>query len=169
MLNKIFKYVYWAIVVASVVLAGIFFLSQAPELETQLEAASELSSELKVAEVESMANEWSGTVLNWGVILFILVAAITVVYGLVKFVMSMVESRQGLVRSLVSIAVLVLVVVIGSAMATDAIPNMNVEKLDFEVTNQMSKRVGTVLYITYLFLGLTVFGAVYSEVSKIWK
>lgn len=169
MLNKIFKYVYWALVVVSVVLAAIFFLNQAPELQTQLDAASDLSSELKVAEVESIAGLWSGAVLNWGIVLFFLVAGITVLVGLYKFATSMIQSRKGLITNLLSIGVIALVVILGFALASDAIPQMNVDKLDFEVTNQMSKRVGAVLYMTYLFLGFAVVGTVYTEVSKIWK
>lgn len=169
MLNKIFKYVYWALVVVSVVLAAIFFLNQAPELQTQLDAAADLSSELKVAEVESIASQWSGAVLNWGIVLFFIVAGITVMVGLYKFVTSMIQSRKGLITNLLSIGVIALVVILGFALASDAIPQMNVDKLDFEVTNQMSKRVGAVLYMTYLFLGFAVVGTVYTEVSKIWK
>jgi hypothetical protein len=169
MLNKIVKYVYWALILASVVLAAIFFLKQAPELQSQLDAASKLSSELKVAEVESIANNWSGTVLNWGVILFIIVGAITLLYGIYRFVMSMIESKQGMIRNLVSVAVVVFVILGGFILASDVIPAMNVEKLDFEVTAKMSKNIGSVLYMTYLFLGLAVVGVVYMEVSKLWK
>jgi hypothetical protein len=169
MLNKIFKFVYWALILVSVVLAGTFFLRQAPELQTQLDAASKLSSELKVAEVESIANNWSGTVLNWGVILFIVVAAITVLYGIYRFIMSMIESKQGMIRNLVSVAVVALVVLGGFVLASDVIPAMNLDKLDFEVTAKMSKNIGSVLYMTYLFLGLAVVGVVYMEVSKLWK
>jgi len=169
MLNKIVKYVYWALILASVVLAGIFFLKQAPELQAQLDAASKLSSELKVAEVESIANNWSGTVLNWGVILFIVVGAITLLYGLYRFVISMIESKQGMIRNLVSVAVVALVILGGFVLASDVIPAMNVDKLNFEVTAKMSKNIGSVLYMTYLFLGLAVVGVVYMEVSKLWK
>ncbi len=169
MLNKIVKYVYWALILASVVLAGIFFLKQAPELQVQLDAASKLSSELKVAEVESIANNWSGTVLDWGVILFIVVGAITVLYGLFRFVMTMIESKQGMIRNLVSIGVVAVVIIGGFVLASDVIPAMNVDKLDFEVTTKMSKNIGSVLYMTYLFLGLGIVGVVYLEVSKLWK
>ncbi|MDA3911163.1 MAG: hypothetical protein PF448_07395 [Bacteroidales bacterium] len=169
MLNKIVKYVYWALILASVVLAGIFFLKQAPELQAQLDAASKLSSELKVAEVESIANNWGGTVLNWGVILFIVVGAITVLYGIYRFVMSMIESKQGMIRNLVSVAVVAVVILGGFILASNVIPAMNVDKLDFEVTAKMSKNIGSVLYMTYLFLGLAIVGVVYMEVSKLWK
>lgn len=169
MLNKIFKYVYWALVVVSVVLAGLFFLKQSPVLQDQLDAASKLSSELKVAEVESIANGWSGTVLTWGIILFAVVAAITVLSGVYKFVTTMIDSKKGLIRSLVSIGIVALVIILGFAFASDAIPAMNLDKLDFEVTASMSKNVGSVLYITYLFLALAVVGVVYVEISKFWK
>jgi NADH:ubiquinone oxidoreductase subunit 6 (subunit J) len=169
MLNKIFKYVYWALIVVSVVLAGIFFLNQAPELQTELDAASKLSAELKVAEVDRIASDWGGAVLTWGMILFIVVGAITLLYGLYKFVISMVETRQGLIRNLVSVGIIAIVVVFGFILASDVIPQMDVDKLGFEVTNQMSKRIGTVLYITYLFLALAIVGIVYTEVSKLWK
>ncbi len=169
MLNKVFKYVYWALVLVSVVLAGMFFFKEAPELQTQLDAAGELSSELKVAEVESIANNWGGAIINWGILLFFIVAGITVLVGMYKFVTSMTQSRKGLVTNLISIGVIALVVIVGFALASDAIPAMNVDKLDFEITHQMSKRIGAVLHITYLFLGLAVVAAFYTEVSKIWK
>ncbi|MEA1874823.1 MAG: hypothetical protein U9N51_10420 [Bacteroidota bacterium] len=169
MLNKIIQYVYWALILASVILIGVFFLKQAPELQTQLDAASKLSSELKVAEVESIANNWSGTVLNWGVILFIFVGAITVLYGVYRFIMSMLESKQGMIRNLVSVAIVALVILGGFVLASDVIPAMNVDKLGFEVTAKMSKNIGSVLYMTYLFIGLAFGGVVYMEVSKLWK
>ena len=81
----------------------------------------------------------------------------------------MIESKQGMIRNLVSVAVVVFVVLGGFILASDVIPAMNVEKLDFEVTAKMSKNIGSVLYMTYLFLGLAVVGVVYMEVSKLWK
>ncbi|MFO7879204.1 MAG: hypothetical protein ACQES0_01825 [Bacteroidota bacterium] len=172
MLNKIFKYLSMVVFAVGAILAIIFFVSnqQASRLENELEAAKNLPSEVKVERVGEIADTWGGTVLNFAIILLVVVAAIALISGLVKFVKSMIESRQGLITNLISVGIIALVIILGFSMASDVIPKApSLENLDFEVTNTISKRVGSGLQIMYIFFGLAIFGALYTELSKIWR
>lgn len=170
MLNKIAKYFSWAVMLVSVVLAFIFFTNNSGMLEDKLAKAEQMPSEMKVEKVSEIANDWSGTVLNWAIGLLIVAAGIGVITSLINFVKSMIESKQGLIRNLISVGVIVLIVILGFSLASDTIPHWPaMDKLDFELTNELSKRVGAVLHIMYLFLGISIVGAIFSEVSKLWK
>jgi MFS family permease len=170
MLNKIFKYVSIALFVAAAVLAVLFFAKDSSALEAKLIQAEQLPSEVKVERVNEIANNWHGTILNFAMGLLIVVAAISVLAALYRFVKSMIESRRGLIANLVSIGIIALVIILGYSLASEAIPPIvGIDKLDFEVNNEVSKRVGTGLYIMYLFFGLAILGAVYTEISKMWK
>lgn len=170
MIHKIFKYLSWALFALAAIFAVYFFVNQSSGLEDKLTQAEQLPSEVKVEKVKEIANEWNGTVLNFAIILFITAAAISLIGGLYKFIKSMIESKQGLITNLISIAVIGFVILLGFALASDIIPQFTaMEKLDFELTNALSKRVGTGLQITYIFFALAILGAVYTEVSKIWR
>jgi hypothetical protein len=149
---------------------GFFFIKQSSGLEDKLAEATQLSPDLKIQAVSDIASNWSGFVINWALGLLIVVAGISLVYGVYKFIMSSVESRGGLVRNLITVGVIAGIVILGLVFATGAIPPINnIEKLGFEVTHAMSKNVGTVLYITYITFGMTIIGVLYGEISKIWK
>ncbi|MEA3447821.1 MAG: hypothetical protein U9Q98_05135 [Bacteroidota bacterium] len=170
MWNKIFKYVSIALFVVSVVLAVLFFAKGSSLLEAKLTEAEQLPNEVKVEKVGEIANNWHGTILNWAIGLFLVVAGISILVSLYKFVKTMIESRRGLITNLVSIGIIALVIILGFSFASDAIPPIvGIDKLDFEVTNVMSNRIGTGLYITYLFFGLAIVGVLYTEISKMWK
>lgn len=170
MVNKIAKYLSWAIMLVSVVLAFVFFMKSSGMLEDKLAKAEQMPSEMKVEKVSEIANDWSGSVLNWAIGLLIFAAGIGVITSLVNFVKSMIETKQGLIKNLVSVGVIALIIILGFSLASETIPQWpSMDKLDFELTNDLSKRVGTVLHIMYLFLGISVIGAIYSELSKLWK
>ena len=172
MLNKIFKYVSIAVFAAGAILAILFFVSknQSNRLENELAQAENLPSEAKVERVGEIADTWGGTVLNFAIGLLIVVAAIAVISGLVKFIKTMLESRKGLITNLISVGIIALVIIVGFALASSVVPNApSLENLDFEVTNTISKRVGGGLQIMYLFFGLAIVGILYTEVSKIWR
>lgn len=170
MWNKIFKYVAIALFVISAVLAVLFFSRDTSMLEAELAKAEQLPNEVKVEKVNEIANNWHGTILNWAMGLLIVVAGISIIGGLYKFVKTMIESRRGLIANLISIGIIALVVILGFSFASEAIPPIvGIDKLDFEVTNVISKRVGAGLHIMYFFFGLAILGAVYTEISKMWR
>ncbi|MDA3819931.1 MAG: hypothetical protein PF590_05675 [Candidatus Delongbacteria bacterium] len=170
MWNKIFKYVSIALFAVSAVLAVLFFAKDSSLLEAKLSQAEQLPNEVKVERVGEIANNWHGTILNWAIGLLLVVAGISIIVSLYRFVKSMIESRRGLITNLVSIGIIALVIILGYSFASEVIPPiMGIDKLDFEVTNVVSKSVGTGLHIMYLFFGLAIVGALYTEISKIWK
>ncbi|MGC9330545.1 MAG: hypothetical protein ACP5DZ_01550 [Bacteroidales bacterium] len=170
MWNKIFKFISIALFVVAVILSVLFFAKDSSFLEAELTKAEQLPNEVKIERVGEIADNWNATTLNFAIGLLLVVAGISVIAALYKFVKSMMESRKGLITSLVFIGIIVLVVILGISFASDAIPPIvGIDKLGFEVTNIMSKRVGSGLYIMYLFFGLTIVAALYTEISKMWK
>ena len=68
------------------------------------------------------------------------------------------------------IGILALVVIVGLAyvLASEVIPSFHgAEK--FNITESISKNVGTGLFATYLLGGLAIIGILYSEISKSFK
>ena len=71
-------------------------------------------------------------------------------------------------NALVGIAALAVVVILAYALASGAIPTFhNAEK--FNITESISKMVGTGLYTMYLLAGIAVVGILFTEFSKSFK
>jgi len=101
--------------------------------------------------------------LNIAKLLLLLAAAIMVispVYGIIT-------NPQNIVKLLISVALIVVVVIAGYALAGDSVSE--VQSVKFGLTQTSSKMVGTGLYVTYIAFGLTVLSLLYSSVIKIFK
>ena len=170
MVEKIVKYLGYAVFLIVTVMSIIYFVgkNQAPGLEQQLEEASNLDSIQKQAAVGDIATNWGGGVLNLAIVLFVLAAGLIIVFALVKFVLKLIDEPKSAIKSAVVFVLIGAIIVLAYMLASDAIPNfIGVEK--FNVTAKMSKLVGTGLFITYIFFAMAFFGAIYTEISKIWK
>lgn len=170
MTEKIVKYIGYAVFLIVIVVSLIYFLggTQASGLEQQLEEAKNLDSIQKQAAVSEIATGWGGGILNLSAILLGLTTVLVLGFAVSKFVIKLIDEPKSAIKSLASFAVIGIVIFIAYAMASDAIPNfLGVDK--FGVTPSMSKWVGTGLFITYIFFGITFLSVIYTEVSKIWK
>jgi hypothetical protein len=71
-------------------------------------------------------------------------------------------------NALIGVGALIVVVGLAYALASGAIPTFhNVEK--FNITEAISKFVGTGLYTTYLLGGIAIIGILFTEFSKSFK
>lgn len=71
-------------------------------------------------------------------------------------------------NTLIGIAALAIIVGLAFVLASDVIPTFhNFEK--FNITESISKNVGTGLFATYILGGIALIGILYSEVSKSFK
>ena len=96
--------------------------------------------------------------------LLLLIAAIIMVlspiYGIIT-------NPQNIVKLLISVGLIVVVVILGYALAGDSVSE--VQSVKHGLTQTSSKMVGTGLYVTYIAFGLTVLSLLYSSVIKIFK
>lgn len=153
---------------ASAIVAVLFFVNSAPELQAQLDQANNLAADMKQAAIGDIAKDWSGTILNWGIILLIASAAVVILYTIYKFVMQIIENPKSGLRSLASLALIGVVVLIAFLIAKDSIPPYSGAD-ENPITASTSRWIGTELFTMYLFFGLTIIAAIYAEIAKIFK
>lgn len=103
-------------------------------------------------------------VLNKITYLLMIVALLAIVFGIVMSIMS---NPSGVIRSIVSIAVLGIIFGIGYSMASDAVKPFY---QNFGVTDpSTSQMIGAGLLTVYILSGLAVVGILFTEVSKFFK
>jgi hypothetical protein len=72
-----------------------------------------------------------------------------------------------IVMLLVSIALFVVVIVIGYSMAGNTFTELELETLQTDA--ETSKLVGMGLYVTYITFGLALLAAIYASIVKVFK
>lgn len=107
---------------------------------------------------------FTDNMMMWTYGLFIVSVASAVLFP----IYTMITDFQKAKRSLLGVLALAVVVGIGYTLASSAIPTFhNVEK--FNITESISKNVGTGLFVTYLLGGIAILGILYTEISKSFK
>lgn len=97
---------------------------------------------------------------KWMLILGVAVMIISPIY-------TFIISPKNLVKLLVSLALFVVVVVIGYSMAGNTFTDLQLETL--KTTADTSKLVGMGLYVTYIAFGLAILAALYASIVKAFK
>jgi len=113
--------------------------------------------------LEDSNNTYLAMVTNWAVVLLGITVLVTVaspIYGIIS-------NPKNIVKLLISLGVIAVVVIIGYSIAGDGVSEIQAVK--HGLTSTSSKMVGTGLYVTYIFFGLTVFSLLYASVIKIFK
>jgi len=98
--------------------------------------------------------------INWAELLLIIgivVMIISPIYGYISH-------PKNVVKLLISLAIMVVVIIIGYSMAGNEISNLRLEEL--ETTAETSKLVGMGLIVTYISLGLAILATLYSGIVK---
>ncbi|MBN2669239.1 MAG: hypothetical protein JXR60_08410 [Bacteroidales bacterium] len=150
-ISKIVQYIMYALLGISVVMILIFFFGG--------------------TDVATFANEkdytypsFTDNIIYWTYALF-LVATVSAVLFSVYLVVSDFKKAK---NALIGVGALLVVVGIAYAMASDVIPTFyNADK--FNITESVSKWVGTGLFTTYLLGGIAVVGIIITEFSKSFK
>jgi hypothetical protein len=71
------------------------------------------------------------------------------------------------VKLLISLALFVVVIIIGYSLAGNEFTDLRLEEL--KSTAETSKLVGMGLYVTYIAFGLTILAAIYASIIKVFK
>ncbi len=112
--------------------------------------------------------EQMGSSLDYFVYVVYLLIGLAAITTLVFSIVNIFKSARTAKRSLVSIAVLGLIIFAAFLLSTDAIPQFfGAEK--FDITPAISQSVGTGLYSMYLFFVLAVLGILYTEIRGAFK
>lgn len=168
MLNKIVKIFGYVIIGVSALIGVLFFLNDAKTLEAGIEAMKDLPQDMKILEVDKLAEGWSGLVLNFSIALFIGAAVLAVGFAIYKFVADAVNSPKSAIKPAIALVVVGLIFILSYSMAADTIPQF-LGSQNFELTPTTCKWVETSLYGMYFFMGITVAALVYTEISRIWR
>lgn len=97
---------------------------------------------------------------KWMLILGVAVMIISPIY-------TFIISPKNLVKLLVSLALFVVVIVIGYSMAGNTFSDLQLETLKTDADT--SKLVGMGLYVTYIAFGLAILAAIYASIVKAFK
>lgn len=152
----------------SAILALVFFLKDAPGLDTELAKIDGLSSTEKQLAVSTIAGNWSAGFLNFTIGLFFVSVGLIVIFSLYKFVHTLITEPRNAVKSIVSVVAFAAVIIVAFLMASDTIP-VFVGSDKIEMTPRMVKWVDTALFSTYIIFGAAIVMTIYSEISKIWR
>jgi len=168
MIDKIIKIVGWVVIGVSALIGVLFFFSDAKMLESKLAATQDLPAEMKIVEIDSIANDWSGLVLNFSMYLFFACAIIAVGFAIYKFIADAIDKPKSAIIPAIALVMIALLIVVSYSLASDAIPVfLGVD--NFDITPATSKWVETSLYGMYILFGITVLALLYTEISRIWR
>ena len=106
---------------------------------------------------------YTGSFLNWAKLLIYIAAGISLLFEVFHLVMN----PKNAVRSFVSFGILGVITLLAYAMSDDT----PLQLVAFNADNvpSMLTMAGTMLYGTYLLLGLVVVAILYSELSRLFK
>ncbi len=145
-LSNILSIVLYALLAVTVVLTILFF------------TGGEVPGEAYTTPV------YTDLVLNWAKFLVIIAAGVTILFEVVNVVLN----PKNAMRSLISIAVLIVIAFVSYSLADDSI--MKLEGYDGpDNVPSMLKLAGAFLYGTYALLGIVVVAIVGTELSRLFK
>ncbi|MBE0676036.1 MAG: hypothetical protein IH591_15370 [Bacteroidales bacterium] len=147
--SRFIQILLWVLMAATVVMAVIFYAGGLVEGTegTNLE--------------EPVITE---TFIVWAYILFGITAGLTVIFSLIGMVMN----PKGAKKSLLALAVGVVVILLSWYLADDTVLNLPHYTGADNVPGTL-KVVDTALFTTYLLAGIAILAIIYSEISKAFK
>jgi hypothetical protein len=101
--------------------------------------------------------------INWSKLLLIVGVAIMVISPIYGFILH----PKNAVKLLISLALFVVVIIIGYSLAGNEFSELRLEEL--KATAETSKLVGMGLYVTYIAFGLAILAAIYTSIIKVFK
>lgn len=168
MSNKIIKIIGYVLFAVSIIIAGIFFFSDAKDLNKRLAEIENEEQQTKILEVEKLADEWPALILNFAIYLLIAAALLAVGFAIYKFVVNIIDEPKSAVKPLLIILVLAAIFIASYSLASGTLVGLESIK-NITVTESISKWVETSLYGMYFFFGITILALVYAEISKALK
>ncbi|NPA36579.1 MAG: hypothetical protein GXO47_06995 [Chlorobi bacterium] len=102
--------------------------------------------------------------LNWGIILFFITVVITFLFEVYHIVMN----PRSAVRTLASLGIILVIVLIAYALADDT-PLHIIGYNGPDNVPSMLKMSGTMLYTMYILFGITLVVILYTELSRVFK
>jgi hypothetical protein len=147
--GKILQILTWVLMAVTVVYAIIFYFGNViPETAgTRLEEPTITQS-----------------FLVWAYILFFLTAGVTVVFSLINFVVN----PKGAKKSLVALLAGAVIIVIAFLLSDDTVLNMPFYDGKDNVPSTL-KFVDTVLFTSYILVGLAFLSIIWSAISRVFK
>ncbi len=168
MLDKIVKISGYVVIGLAALIGVLFFVQDAGTLETAIEGMKDLPSDMKILEVDNLANDWGGLILNFSIYLFVGCAALAIGFAIYKFITDAIDDPKSAIKPAIILATVGLLVFVSYSMASDAIPEF-LGSQNFDVTASTSKWVETSLFGMYILFGIAIAALVYTELSRIWR
>ena len=146
-LSKILKIVLAVIMAITVILGALFYIKVAPNSDN-------ITEDLM---------KYVNWIMIWGVILLLLTAFVTLIIGPV---MSVITNPKGIVKSLISIGIILVIFVIGYAMSNVEEIHLAVPVKNLDATQRIAD---TSLYSMYILGVLGIFAIIFAEVKSLLK
>lgn len=110
-----------------------------------------------------LLNSRVGIIINYGIILLIIGAAIAVIFPLITVILN----PKNAIKLLLVVVLLVVFAGLSYIFASGNIDGAVYEK--FEITTSTSKMVGGALILTYILIGLAIVSIIFSSIRKMLK
>lgn len=167
MATKIFKIISYVVLALCAAVILHYYIADLGELEKGLALTQDMASDVKVLEMDKLATDWGGLMLNFTIILLVVCAVLTVCFSLYQFIKGAIENPKKAIKSVIGLAGIAVVVFISYSLSSDEIPKLLGS--DIEITNSGSKWIETSLYVLYAVFGVSLVTLFYGEISKVWK
>jgi hypothetical protein len=168
MLNKILKITGYVVFGISVLVILHFFIADVGGLNEGLAKTEDLSSDMKIGAVEGIATGWSGLILSFSMLMFILCAVAAVGFAIYQFVLNIIEKPKKARGTAIIILGTAIIVFISYSLASSTIPDF-LGRDQIEITEGTSRMIETFMFVMYFVFGMSLVALVYNEVSRIWK
>lgn len=168
MLEKIVKITGYVILGLAAIISVLFFLKDAKVLQNGLDALGDAPSEVKIAEIDKMATDWSAIIVTSSIVIFILAAATILLFSLYNFIRNTIDNPKSAIKPSIVLVLSAIVIIISYSLASDVMPDfLGAEKLS--ISGNTIKLVEASLYLVYILFGISIVALIYTEVSKIFR
>lgn len=168
MLEKIVKIINYVVLVFAALVSVLFFLKDAKVLQQGLDALVDVPADVKIAEVDKMASNWSALIINTSIFLFIAIVAAIVLFSIYIFIKDAKDNPKTAIKPLLSIAFLGIIVLVSYLLGSEVMPQfLGADKFSFSPST--IKWVDVSLYMMYILFGISILALIYTEISKIWR
>lgn len=168
MLDKIVKILGYVVLGVAALIGILFFVQDAGTLETAVEGMKDLPADMKILEVDNLANDWGGLILNLSLYLFVICGTLAIGFAIYKFVTDAIDNPKSAIKPAITLVGVGVLVLISYSMASDAIPEF-LGSQNFDVSPSESKWVETSLFGMYILFGIAIVALIYTELSRIWR
>ncbi len=176
MLEKVSKILGWVVLGFAALLSVLFYVlpSEAPQLQTTMDALGGATGDVKIAGVNEAATNWGGLIMYACEVLTIICAVLFFLFEIGGIIVNGISSPKSLIGPGIAIVAIVAIVIISWALSNGLAPNtIGIQKVGY-LTDGVTvyddiKLAEAGIWMTYFAGAATILALIFGAVSRIWK